>query len=198
MQSLSTFSQLTAEELVHLHRHKKYRRIRTRSISVQVSSSDDARIQLVCSNEDWNLKINFNAQTESVAVAWSGWTEVECLPAPLCIFSILHWASQQASANIHETGLFFLHLQSLRHSGVKQRFPAARECTCKEPLPVALASDCTNAASLTYESHKDSYIYTRTATPQREIVFSWYDDQMLGIEHTVMDVKACLIAKMHV
>lgn len=94
--------------------------------------------------------------------------------------------------------VFFLHLQSLRHSGVKQRFPAARECTCKEPLSVALASDCTNAASLTYESHKDSYIYTRTATPQREIVFSWYDDQMLGIEHTVMDVKACLIAKMHV
>lgn len=134
MQSLSTFSQLTAEELVHLHRHKKYRRIRTRSISVQVSSSDGARIQLVCSNEDWNLKINFNAQTESVAVVWCAWTEVECLPAPLCIFSILHWASQQASANVHEMGLFFYTCSPWGALALNKEAPLLEDVLVKSPF----------------------------------------------------------------
>lgn len=49
---------------------------------------------------------------------------------------------------------------------------AAGGCTCNEPFSVVLASDCKNAHSVTYESHEDSYGYTQTAPPQREVVSS--------------------------
>lgn len=50
--------------------------------------------------------------------------------------------------------------------------PRCRRMHLQRVLHIALASDCSNAPSDTYESHNDSYRYTQTATPQREIASS--------------------------
>lgn len=77
---------------------------------------------------------------------------------------------------------------------VLNKKPCPREYICNEPLSVALASDCTNAPSGSYESHKDSYRCTQTASPQREIVLLY--PQMCPLNHTEMILRACVMCSL--
>lgn len=168
MQSLSTFSQLTVEELVHLHRHGC-----TAGLGLVPFQSNQfwAGYQdLVCV---FKLRLEFekqfNTQTGSKVVPLSDWTEVERLSAPLYILFICIEHSQHTSAKNSHNGPFY---RCSPWGTVVLKNPAARGCICNEPflLPWLLTVQMHLQILM---NHIQIHTDTQTATPQREIVLSY-------------------------
>lgn len=120
MQSLSTFSRLTAEELVHLHRHGCTAGLRF--VTFQFSQFWSAKIQLVCLNQDWNLKKQFK---------YTDWI----LGSPI---KWLNWSWMCFSTTVHTFHLHFAQPANQRKDSQNVPFytcsPAARGFICNEPI----------------------------------------------------------------
>lgn len=97
MQSLSTVSQLTVEELVHLHNPGCIAQLGPILSLCSLSSGDDAKSQFVC----WYFA-DSETQTESAAVPSDGGTS-----APLYILSICIRYRQRASTKRHKNRAFY-------------------------------------------------------------------------------------------
>ena len=123
------------------------------SISVQSVLEMIPRSRLCV--EIQHVKDNFKTQTESMVISLSDWTEVKCLSAPLYILSICIEHRQAGQHKESQNGLFYT--RSPWGAEVLNEELCCPGIHLQSALSIVLASDCTNASSVIYESWKDSY-----------------------------------------
>lgn len=126
-----------------------YSRIWTCSLPIQSFLDMKPRLCLC-------VKINFETQAESMAVPLSNWTEAAFLHQCTYSPSVLSTGSKPAQKN-SQNGPF--HTCSPRCTKVLNKEPCCQGMHLQRALPIVLASDCADAPSVTYESHRDSYTY---------------------------------------
>lgn len=176
MQSLSTFSKLTAKELVHLHRHKSTEGLELAPISVQSVLATMPRSSLCVRMKAgiWKSisihKLNAWLTREVTELKLNAFQH-HCAYFSICI--------EQASKPVQTfTKRVLLHLQSLRRSGVKQRTLLLEDVLVKTPLsrcPGFWLHKCT--FSYLWIAQRFIHIHTDCYTTEGDCIFMiWWSD----------------------
>lgn len=155
MQSLSTFSRLTAEELVHLHKRGCTAGFGLVPFQIQ-SILDMIPRSSLC------VEIKTGIQKPILRHKLNLWLShyvIELrLPFSTTVHKLhLHWA--QAASQHKDPPNRPFYTCSPWGAEVLNKEPCCQWMHLQRALPIVLASDCANAPSVTYESHKDSYGY---------------------------------------
>lgn len=153
MWSLRTFSQLTVNELVRLHK----RGCRTGFELVPPQSN---WLQKWYQNVVCVLKSHFKTQTEALVVPWGAF------------YHLYTYSPSALSTGSKPAQRLTKQAICTRSPWVLSKEPCCQGMHLQRAFPIVLAADCTNALPVTYESHKDScgYIHTDCCTTEGDCI----------------------------